>query len=62
MISPSAFRIGETVSETSMIGAVLAPPLRLVVIDRLAASDSAEDLLGVLDALGRHEHRDVACR
>ncbi len=40
-------------------GAVLPPPLRLVVVDLLAAADAAEDALGVLDGLGRHEHGDV---
>ena len=46
-------RIGETVSETSMIVPVLPPPLGLVVVHLLAAADAGEDRLDVLDEVGR---------
>jgi hypothetical protein len=55
---PSAFRIGDTVSETMMLLAVFAAANCLEMFDVFLASNSAEDMRRFVDPLGRHEDRD----
>ena len=56
---PSASRIGETLSETSMMRPSLRASLGLEVVHPLAASDTLQDLVDVLGVLGRHQDGDV---